>query len=93
MEINKENKVSYVMFQDMFIRLEYPIEIDNRSEDICNRSYELLKGIKEGDDWTTEMDALFKKYGVLYRKATGEEFKNYMMEGQKKGKIFIDARL
>ena len=70
--------ITFVKFEDMTIKIDRPKEIIHRDKDICNRSYELLKGNWEEDDWTQEMDRLFKNYNIKYEHAKEEEFKEFV---------------
>ena len=70
--------ITFVKFEDMTIKIDRPVEIEHRDKDICNRVYELLKGDWEEDEWTQEMDRLFKNYNVKYELAKETEYQEFV---------------
>ena len=70
--------ITFVKFKDITIKIDRPKEIKHRDEDICNRARELLKDIKEEDEWTREIDKLFKEHNIKYELAKELEYKEFV---------------
>ena len=68
---------SIVLFRDLIIKIDRPLEIRYRDSTICNRAYEKLKNIHVEDSWTEDADELFKKYDIKYKISTIDEFNEF----------------
>lgn len=73
---------TFVLFKNMKIKIDRPLEIQDKDRMICIRAYEKLKGINKYDNWTKEADELFKKNNIKIEIAKEKEFQEYMKKAK-----------
>ncbi len=69
--------VTFFQFKDMKVKITRPDNVSYRDKEIGNRAYELLKGFKDEDNWTKEVDNFIKMNDIKYEEANETEFKAY----------------
>ena len=69
--------VTFVMFEDLKIKIDRPESINHMDKGICCRAYELLKKMPVKDEWTDSMDILFKENNIKYEIADEKEFSEF----------------
>lgn len=70
--------VTFFLFKDKKIKVTRSNKVSYRDKEIGNRAYELLKDIKEENNWTREMDNFFKEHNIKYEEANENEFKVFV---------------